>query len=157
MKFDFTSVTKMAGTYKGGAEIVRGETVKGITRSVIQVEADAKRLVPTDTHTLQRSLTHEVTTASGNVTGRAGTNLHYAKVVEDGRTPGRMPPAGALLGWMRRHGIDARYEFPVRRAINRRKRPRPYLKPALAKNRAAISREMDQVLRRIATRLAGGR
>lgn len=157
LHFDFTEVRKMASTYTGGAKIVLDETRKGIQKSVIQIEADAKRLVPTDTHNLQRTITHEVTTQGTNVIGRAGTNSNYGKIVEDGRTPGRMPPPGALLGWMRRHGIDARYEFVVARSINRRKRPRPYLKPALAKNRAAITREMDQVLRRVAQRLAAAR
>ena len=158
MRFDFSSVRQMATTYKGGDRIVLDETRKGISRSVIQIEADAKRIVPTDTHTLQRSITHEVQTSGANVTGRVGSNLVYAPVVEYGRSPGRMPPPGALAGWLRRKGIDEQYAFVVARSIARRgTRPRPYLKPALEKNRQAISREMDQVLRRIAHRLAASR
>jgi HK97 gp10 family phage protein len=158
MTFDFSSVNRMAAAYKGGQQIVLQETRQGITRAVIQIEADAKREVPTDTHTLQRSIAHEVTTAGRDVTGRVGSNLHYAPVVEYGRSPGRMPPPGALAGWLRRKGIDERYAFVVARSIARRGiRPRPYLKPALAKNRQKISREMDNVLRRIATRLAATR
>lgn len=159
MEFDFLTVNRMGQTYAGGSQIVLEETRTGITRAVIQIEADAKRMVPTDTHTLQRSLTHEVTTQGQNVTGRAGTNLTYAPVVEKGRSAGAaMPPQGALLGWMRRHGIDASAEFVVRRAIGRRgTRPRPYLKPALDKNRPAITREMTAVLKRIGDRLATGR
>jgi hypothetical protein len=69
-----------------------------------------------------------------------------------------MPPEGSLAGWMARHGIDASLEFVVRRGIARRGiRPRPYLKPAFAKNRVKITREMDQVLRRVSQRLAAGR
>ena len=156
MTFDFSDVTAMARTYQNGERIVRDEMTRGVERSVIQIEADAKRLVPTDTHTLQRSLTHAVETRGGTVEGRAGTNLQYARVVEEGRSAGAaMPPQGALLGWMRRHGIDPEAEFVVRRAIGRRgTRPQPYLKPALDKNRAAIGREMDAVLRRISQRLA---
>ena len=158
MKFDFSSVRHMATTYKGGDKIVRDETRKGITRSVIQIEADAKRLVPVDTHNLQRSLTHEVVQQGSNVTGRVGTNLIYAPVVEYGRSPGSMPPPSALVGWLRRKGIDEKYAFVVARSIARRgTRKQPYLKPALEKNRQAISREMDQVLRRIAQRLAASR
>ena len=158
MQFDFSSVAKMGRTYENGARIVMDETREGITRSVIQIEADAKRLVPTDTHTLQRSLTHEVTSRGNDVTGRAGSNLVYAPVVEYGRSAGAaMPPPDALLGWMRRHGIDAAAAFAVARAIGRRgTRPRPYLKPALDKNRPAITREMTAVLKRISARLAAG-
>jgi hypothetical protein len=158
LDFDFSSVNRMATRYQGGQRIVLEETRKGINKAVIQIEADAKRLVPTDTHTLQRSITHEVQASGQNVTGRVGSNLVYAPVVEYGRSPGSMPPPGALAGWLRRKGIDERYAFVVARSIARRgTRKRPYLKPALEKNWQAISREMDQVLRRIATRLAGSR
>lgn len=157
VEFDFTSVHQMARTYANGARIVMDETRTGITRSVIQIEADAKRIVPTDTHTLQRSLTHEVIVSGHDVTGRAGSNLVYAPVVEYGRSAGAaMPPPDALLGWIRRKGIDVP-PFVVARSIARKgTRPQPYLKPALDKNRPAITREMTQVLRRISARLAAG-
>lgn len=159
VQFDFSSVHRMAAKYQGGTKIVMDETRKAISRAVIQIEGDAKRIVPTDTHTLQRSLTHQVTSTANSVTGRVGTNLTYALAVEEGRRAGAaMPPSGSLTGWMARKGIDARFEFVVRRAIGRRGiRARPYLKPAFVKNRAAISREMDQVLRRVSQRLAAGR
>lgn len=158
MTFDFSEIERMAARYEGAEQIVREEVRTGITRSVIQIEADAKRLVPTDTHHLQRSLTHEVTVSARDVRGRAGTNVSYARTVEEGRTPGRMPPQGALIGWMRRHGIDVKAEFVIRRAVNRRKRPQPYLKPAFDKNRAAIGREMGTAVpRRILNRIGQGR
>lgn len=175
--FDFSTVRVMATTYANGPQIVLEETQKGITRSVVAIEADAKREVPTDTHTLQRSLTHEVVTQGRNVTGRVGTNLAYAEVVEKGRGVGKpMPPPGALLGWMQRHDIkrgDAplqgpgiefvynRYfeiEFEIARAIRMRGiKPSPYLKPAFDKNRLGITREMTAVVIRIGNRLAAGR
>jgi hypothetical protein len=159
MEFDFSTVNAMGRTYANGQRIVLEETRNGITRSVIQIEADAKRGIATDTHTSQRSLTHEVVTHGNNVTGRAGTNYLPAKIIETGRSAGGpMPPQGVLLGWMRRHGIDERFEFVLRRSIARRGiRPRPYLKPALDKNRPAITREMAAVLKRTMTRLAAGR
>jgi hypothetical protein len=51
--------------------------------------------------------------------------------VERGRRAGaRMPPGGALLGWMARHGIPLNREFVVRRAIARRGiPPRPFMAP----------------------------
>jgi len=158
MEFDFSAMHAMGRTYAGGARIVMDETRRGITRSVIQIEADAKRTVPTDTHTLQRSITHEVTASANDVTGRVGTNLQYAPVVEFGRSAGAtMPPPDALTGWLARHGMDASAAFVVARSIGRRGiRARPYLMPALEKNRADITREMTAVLQRISARLAAG-
>lgn len=94
-----------------------------------------------------------------DVIGRAGSNVIYAPVVEFGRSAGApMPPSGVLLGWMGRKGIDASLEYVVRRKIGAKgTRKQPYMKPALDKNRAAITREMTAVLKRIANRLAAGR
>ena len=169
LEFDFSEINRMAARHKGAEAIVQEEIRAGVMRSVIQIEADAKRRVPVDTHTLQRSLTHEVTTKGRDVTGRAGTNLSYAETVETGRDPGKMPPAGVLVGWMGRHGIPLapdgvapkknkagyyQVEFLVARAINSRKKANPYLKPAFDKNRAAITRERGTAVpRRILTRL----
>jgi phage gpG-like protein len=126
---------------------------------VILIQNDARILAPVDTGRLRNSIAHEVTASGQSVTGRTGTNVQYGPVVEYGRAAGSaMPPAGALSGWMSRHGIEASAEFAIRRSIARRGiRKRPYLKPALDKNRAAISREMDTILRKIAERLAGAR
>jgi len=158
MEFDFSSVMAMGRTYENGARIVMDETREGIKRSVMQVTADAKRMVPIDTHTLHRSLQWEVTNSSNSVTGRAGSNLSYAPVVEYGRSAGAtMPPPDALAGWLGRHGMDASFAFVVARSIGRRGiRPKPYLKPALDKNRPAITREMSAVIDRIFARLAAG-
>lgn len=55
-----------------------------------------------------------------------------------------MPPSGALLGWMRRHGIPAEQEYIIRKRIATRGiAPRPYLVPALDENEPAIQREFD--------------
>ena len=158
MEFDFSAVQAMGRTYENGARIVMDETRTGIANSVAQIEADAKRLVPTDTHYLQKSIGHEVDVRGNDITGRVGSNVVYAPVVEFGRSAGAaMPPPGALLDWMRRKGIDAEAAFAVARAIGRRgTRPQPYLKPALEKNRADITREMTAVLQRISARLAAG-
>jgi HK97 gp10 family phage protein len=159
MHFDMSSLNALAQKYEGADGVVRDEVRKGITRSVIQIEADAKRLVPTDTHHLQRSLTHEVTASGRDVTGRAGSNVNYARFVEEGRRPGRMPPPAALEGWARRKTGSISAAFLIARAIGRRgTRPQPYLKPALDRNRQAIGREMGvAVPKRILARLKAGR
>lgn len=159
--FDMSEIHKMADRYATGPQIVREEVRRGMTDTVIQIEADAKRRVATDTHALQRSITHEVVDSGATIIGRAGTNktveggLSHGKIIEEGRTPGNMPPQGALLPWMRRHGIDATAEFVIRRAINKAKRPRPFLKPAYDVNRLKISREFGHAVpTRIIARLS---
>lgn len=159
MEFDFSSVNRMGRTYADGARIVMQEARKGITNAVVAIEQDAKRIVPTDTHYLQKSLSHEVETHGNDITGRAGSNVVYAPVVEFGRSAGApMPPFNdAFRLWMQHKGIPLEVQFAVRRSIARRgTRPRPYLKPALEKNRPAITREMTAVLKRISNRLAAG-
>lgn len=143
----------MAAKYAGSGPLVVDEITKAMNRSVLSVERSAKQVVPVDTGTLRRSITHEVRPSPGMVVGRVGSNQPYAKIVEEGRTPGAMPPAGVLLGWMARKNIPAEREFLIRRAINRRKIARPYLKPAITANRAAIDREFAQVPRRVLRRL----
>lgn len=56
------------------------------------------------------------------VTGRQfsfGSPLIHVRVMDQGRRAGAaMPPKGALLSWMRRKGIPASDEYPIRRAIS---------------------------------------
>jgi len=159
IKFSATEFQKIARNYDGGDRVVKDETVKAMTRSVVSIEADAKRRVPTDTHNLQRSITHEVVSPSTSVIGRAGTNQPYAEAVEFGRSAGSAPPPpDALLGWMRRKGIDAELAFVVARSIGRKGiRPRPFMKPGYDVNRLKISRELGSALmERIMKRVANG-
>lgn len=149
IEVDVSSLERMAARYRGVAPIVVAEMRAAMQRSVLLVERSAKQVVPVDTGTLRRSITHEVQATGGMVVGRVGSNQPHAKIVEEGRTPGGMPPAGALLGWMGRHGIPAEMEFVIRRAVNRRKVPRPYLRPAVTVNAAAINREFAQVPARV--------
>ncbi len=146
----------MAQKYANVGPIVQQETTKSMARAVVAIEGDAKRLVPVDRGTLRRSLTHEVKASGRDIVGKAGTNLDYARFVEEGRSPGKQPPTSAIAGWAARHGIEPGAAFLIARAIGRRgTKPRPYLKPAFAKNRALISRELGPVLlRRISDRLA---
>jgi len=135
MVFDFSQIAAMGRTYAGGERMVREEARRGIDRSVIQIEADAKRLVPVKTHTLQRSLTHETVDQGGDIVGRAGSNLVYARYVEESE-------------WEPYVGSRGR--------MTKGRKKQPYLKPALDKNRPDITRKMTAVLKRISARLAAG-
>lgn len=132
----FPSLDKLPATYAQAPVIVREEQFRAMARAIRPIELDAKAESPWDTGMLRRSITSRIESAVGSVTGIAGTNVPYARVVEDGRTAGAaMPPSGVLLQWMRRHGIDAEQEYLIRRAIGRKgTKPQPYLRPAFRKN-----------------------
>ena len=60
-----------------------------------------------------------------------GPNTTYAPYIEFGRKPGKMPPPGVLLPWMKRHGIEPEAEFGIARAIaSRGIAERPFMRPA---------------------------
>lgn len=54
----------------------------------------------------------------------------YAIYVEKGRGPGKMPPQGVLVPWLKLHGIDEAAEFPIRKKISKQgTKPHPFLSP----------------------------
>jgi hypothetical protein len=156
VRADTSAVKAYGAAMKRAPQILKRETITAVNRITTEGEARSKRYVPTDTHHLQRSI--EVVSArevGGGVRGAWGTNLPYAKTMEEGRRPGApMPPSGVLLGWMRRHGIDERFEFVVRRAIGRRgiagkhymKRAHDEVRPFIQRElRAAVKRTLSQI------------
>lgn len=74
----------------------------------------------------------------------------YDAVIEFGRTPGsRMPPDGALLPWMSRHGIPAEKEYIIRRGIGLhglRGQPFPYVEPAAQSLEAAFGNGVEALI-----------
>ena len=132
--------------------VVERHLTVAMTRSTAQVQHDAMATVPVDTGHLRRSITTDVTP----FVGRVGTNVPYAEVVEKGRRAGApMPPPAALGPWARRHGIPAGAVFAIALAIGRRGIPaRPYLVPALERNRAAIQREFANEMNKAVAELA---
>jgi len=103
--------------------------------SLLLVEADARRNVVHDTRQLMNSITHKVTQRGNVLTGTVGPTVAYGLYVEQGTRP-HWPPRAALQGWALRHAVPV---FLVQRAIARRgTRARPFLAPALAKNREKI-------------------
>lgn len=57
---------------------------KELTRRTIKVESAAKRNAPVDTGRLRSSITREMGSDGGDLVGRVGTNVHYARHVELG-------------------------------------------------------------------------
>jgi hypothetical protein len=102
---------------KLGPRVIDPPIQRFLTRSAINVQGNMRKRVRVDTGRGRNSIAYEVEKRKA----RIGTNLEYLEVMARGRRPGRaMPPPGALLGWMRRHGIAADREFLIRRAIGRR-------------------------------------
>lgn len=95
--------------------------LQGVLR---RIRDDARSFAPVDLGAFRRSIVYRTTLKRGvEVEGEVySTDTPRAKVavIEYGRTPGKkMPPKGALLGWMSRHGIPASAEFLVRRKIGK--------------------------------------
>ena len=119
-------------------EALAAAQARAMTRSLLLVEADARRNVRHDTRRLMNSITHEQHGRGTNLVGRVGPSVQYGLYVERGRRPGRRPPVAALRGWARRHGVNP---YAVARAIGRRgTRARPFLVPAYLRNAARIVR-----------------
>lgn len=119
---DFSDVQALArrlGTDARPAMAAEMETA--MTRVVLKGQRVAVEHAKHDTGENRRRITHQVERTSDGVLGVIGTNNPYAPFVEDGRKPGgKLPPKGALVAWMKRHGMDPKREFVLRRAIARR-------------------------------------
>lgn len=65
-------------------ESENGPVGKELARRTIRVESRAKHLAPVDTGRLRSSITHEMGTEGGDLVGRVGTNVEYARHQELG-------------------------------------------------------------------------
>lgn len=144
----------LLGRLNGSAGLLEAELLTAMQRSTLQVQHDAMEASPVDTGTLRRAWTVTATALEGVVSN----NVPYAPTMEYGRRAGAaMPPEGALLGWMGRHGIPAEAEFVIRRGIARRGiAAKRMAAQALEKNRAGIEQEFAQAAQRFAAKVAGG-
>jgi len=154
LTIDGTAVARWgAAVGREGTAIVEAELGTAMERSVRAVQRGAMEVVPVDTGTLRRSLTAVATPRRGTV----GTNVPYAYEVEFGRRPGQEPPPpGVLLPWMRRKGIPAEAEYPIRMAIGRRgTRAHRYLTGTFERLKPAIVAEFEAAMGRAVARLRG--
>lgn len=133
-------VDKLSVETRGKFSILASPLRKGLTKSALLVEGQAKRLVPVDTGNLRRTITHKVDRAPIPLFAEVGTNALYARVVHDGRRAGLAPPPiSALAGWASRHKIPKTALYVVARAIDRRGiKGRPFLRLALSQMRGQI-------------------
>jgi hypothetical protein len=113
-----------------------------ISRLALGVERKAKEGAPKDTRALMRDIRADIRPLEAKV--HPPRQLEYFKVQEFGRRPGRrMPPPSALLGWLRRKGIDPRAAFVIARSIGRRGlKGRFYMRAAREWGQNAMPREL---------------
>jgi HK97 gp10 family phage protein len=70
----------------------------GMTKAVLELEREAKRNAPVRTGRLRSSITHRV--EDGGWTGIVGTDVRYARIVEEGAGPHViLPKSGRALHW----------------------------------------------------------
>jgi hypothetical protein len=158
VQIDASKLEALLARFDHAQPIVDREGKAALDRSAIRVQNSARGNIhqsgAIDTGQLLNSIAIE---DRGPFARAIGTNKTYGEVVEMGRQAGApMPPPGALLGWMRRHGIPAEDEFIVRKRISDHGiAPRPYLAPALEDNEPAIQREFDLAADRALAELVG--
>lgn len=153
---DTHEVKAYAAAMHKAPQVLKRETITAVNRVTTEGEGKQKRYVKTDTHNLQRSITMSPAREfGGTIRGVWGTNVPYARPENDGRAAGSaMPPEGALLGWMGRHGIPESQEFVVRRAIGQhgiqgsraREKAEAEVKPFLRRElQAAVKRTLASI------------
>ena len=137
----------------GGMTLMRGSAAlfsfsgflqRDLNKATLKVAAailrDAKKFAPVRTGALRRSgRIEEHGSEVWVVFGGKGTSVDYAPFVEFGRAPGRAPPLQEMETWAARAIGDAGNAFALAQAIARRGvAPKPFLRPAVNKNRKAI-------------------
>jgi len=119
---------------KEGAQAVR----RGMNKSAILIESEAKRLCPVDTGRLKSSITHMWRGGDEVV---VGTNVKYASYVEFGTRPHMIfPREKKALYW------DGA-EHPVKHVYHPGTKPQPFLRPAYEKYRKMIPKLIKEELR----------
>ena len=134
-------------------KFVKGPASRFVRRVAFNVQAEAVKAAPSDTGRLRQSITPQFD--KGGLRAKVGTNLKYAQPVEFGSRP-HWPPLKALQPWARRHGFPGGKTgaFLVARAIARKgTKPRSFLGKSLTESRGFIGRELNVLMRGIATGL----
>jgi HK97 gp10 family phage protein len=156
IRIDTSELQAMSKRYAGAQPIVRQELVSGMWRLGDIGRTEAHRRVPVDTARLKSSINREVTQTSNEVvvkvgSGVAGEPVKYAMHVEFGTGPRLILPVNKKALWW----PGARH--PVAYVNHPGTRAKPYLRPALAEMVRQSGRIMQEVMRRVMTRIGGGR
>ena len=139
MEIDISGATQLAAGFARAETALRTAAERMIERLALAGQRPAMEATPVDTGTARRGW---MTEASG-FQGRLYNDVEYVYYIDKGRSAGAaMPPAGALLAWMGRHGIPPEAEFVVRRGISERGiPPKNMSEQALSAMTSALARE----------------
>lgn len=158
MEFDieWPTLPAFAAKLKGADTILRKEVTASMHRLVIRGQNFSRALAPVDTGRLRNSIVTRVESAGGSVQGIWGTNVTYGPTMEHGRRAGApMPPKGALLGWMNRHGGGS--EYALRLAISRNGiKGKHFMRDGLKKIEPLVKTELSKALERTLKALGAG-
>lgn len=148
---DSHEVDALARTLANRSEpVIHEEMLVGMRKVALTVEASAKANAPVLSGHLRRSIHSEVTAHGASISAEIGSNVPYAKAIEEGRPELTiLPKTGTYLVFE----IDGETIF-AKKVVQPAREAKPYLKPAVTKNMAAIEREFSvAVPQRIAKRL----
>lgn len=135
----------------------------------IMLATDMKSRVPVAFGTLRNAIGYRVENRENLVVGVIGSGTgpssrlpaaDYARFVDEGRAPGRMPPPDVLRPWMTQRGFTGS-EYVLRRSIAEKGTPaHPFLVTTLVDNEAKIATMAEfaykTALDKIAARASGG-
>lgn len=115
------------------------EIKRAVEQSCAVVERRAKELAPKDTGALRQSITSEVDTSSGEITGIIFTPLEYAPYVEYGT--GLFAEKGGRkdVPW---HYQDDKGDWHSTSG----QKPQPFMRPALDESRTQIMRLLREAI-----------
>ncbi len=126
-----------------------------IGTTAININRDAKEKAPVDTGGTRARI--QIASFDGGLVVEVYVAQASAKYVEEGTGPAvghapYQPPASALMGWVKRHGMPPGTEFAIARAIKARgTKPRPFFYPAVERNAAGyqdrISAAIEKALK----------
>jgi HK97 gp10 family phage protein len=106
---------------------------RGVEKTCIRVQRDAKRNAPRFESELGNSITYEITapieSRGAAILGKVGTNVDYAEYVERGAKPSTKKPWFAPIGatlygarWLEKHGFALKGSATGRRSTGSRSR-----------------------------------
>jgi hypothetical protein len=147
---DWPTLPAFAAKLKGAQKILHSEVSKSMKRLSIKGQGFSRELAPVDTSRLRNSIVPRVDDLGGTIHAIWGTNVAYGETLEEGRGADKpMPPTGALLGWMHRHGIPIESEFALRRSIGKKGfKGHHFMKKGLEKVKPLVDKELSKALER---------
>lgn len=145
--------------FNAGPELALKLIGQAVRTSVNRIARDARSNAPKAFSTLTNSIRGQMVDP---LTGEVAPGVDYARMVEEGAGPGSRPPLQSLQDWIRVKRItpndpamDQRdLAFVMARSIAQRGvAAQPYLAPALASNKAATIKRVDQAVDQVLQRM----